>query len=123
MNVTRVSMSDALSSDYIQTARAKGISSGRLLRRHAMPNAAPPIITVIGYEAGFILAGSVLLESVFAWPGLGQLLLTSVTNRDTPTVMGVFTIFSCCVVVMNLLADVINAGMDPRVGLRRARVN
>jgi peptide/nickel transport system permease protein len=123
MNVTKVSMVEALGADYIQTARAKGISGGRVLRRHAMPNAAPPVITVIGYEAGFILGGSILLESVFAWPGLGLLMLTSVTNRDTPTVLGIFTVFSCCVVVMNLIADVVNAAMDPRIGVRSARVN
>lgn len=121
MNVTRVSMAETLGADYIRTARAKGLSSRRVLTHHALPNAAPPIITVIGYEAGFIMGGAVFVETVFAWPGLGLLLLTSVTTRDTPTVLGVFTVFAAGVVVMNLVADIINAAIDPRTSTERNR--
>jgi peptide/nickel transport system permease protein len=79
-----------------------------------MPNAAPPIVTVIGYEAGFILGGAVFVEVVFAWPGLGMLLLTAITNRDTPTVLGVFIVLAAGVIIMNLVADIVNAALDPR---------
>jgi peptide/nickel transport system permease protein len=114
MTVTKVSMIEALGSDYIRTARAKGLSTGRVVRGHAMPNAAPPIVTVIGYEAGFILGGAVFVEVVFAWPGLGMLLLTAITNRDTPTVLGVFIVLAAGVIIMNLVADIVNAALDPR---------
>lgn len=117
MTVTKVSMTEALGSDYIRTARAKGLSSGRVMRGHAMPNAAPPIVTIIGYEAGFILGGAVFVEVVFAWPGIGLLLLTSITNRDTPTVLGVFFVLSAGVIIMNLVADIINAALDPRAAV------
>lgn len=113
--LTRIKMIDVLSQDYITTARAKGLSPARITFRHALLNALLPIVTVIGYNFGFMLAGSVLVETVFGWPGLGRLMFEAVTARDYPTLLGLFLFISFFVVIVNIATDVIYALIDPRI--------
>lgn len=117
LRVTRASMLDALRADFVLTARAKGLSRLTVSTKHALRNALLPVVTVVGYELGFALSGSVLVETVFSWPGIGRLLYTSITNRDTPVVLGIFLVFSVTVVIVNLLTDLLYAKLDPRVRL------
>lgn len=113
--LTRVKMQDTLVLDYITTARAKGLAEGRITYRHALPNAFLPVLTVIGFNFAFLLAGSVLVENVFAWPGIGRLLNDAITARDYPVILGVFTISAVMVIVANAITDVLYAVIDPRV--------
>lgn len=121
--LTRVKMQDTLVLDYITTARAKGVSEGRITYRHALPNAFLPVLTVIGYNVGFLLVGAVLVENVFAWPGVGRLLQEGIVARDYPLILGVFTLTAILVVVVNVITDILYAVIDPRVtlGSRRRR--
>lgn len=116
--VMRSSTIEALGQDYIDTARAKGLSSQQVLWRHALKNAMLPIIGVIGYGAGFTLAGSVFVESVFAWPGMGLLLYDSIQRREMMVVMGIVLVVAVSVVIINLLTDVVYGLVDPRVRVK-----
>lgn len=113
--LTRVKMQETLALDYITTARAKGLTAGRVAWGHALPNAMMPIVTVIGLNFGFMLAGSVLTETVFAWPGTGRLLYEAIMARDYQVLLGLFTVLSIMVILANVLTDVIYALLDPRV--------
>jgi peptide/nickel transport system permease protein len=113
--LTRVKMIDTLVQDYITTARAKGVSEWRTIVHHALPNAMLPIITVIGYNLGFMLAGSVLVETVFGWPGLGRLMFEAISARDYPLLLGLFTVVSFFVILGNVLTDIVYALVDPRI--------
>lgn len=113
--LTRVKMQETLALDYITTARAKGLPEGRVAWGHALPNAMMPIVTVIGLNFGFMLAGSVLTETVFAWPGLGRLLYEAIMARDYQVLLGLFTVLSIMVILANVITDVIYALIDPRV--------
>lgn len=113
--VTRSSMIDVLSDDYIRTARAKGLGQRVVVMRHAMKNAMIPVITILGLEFGGLLAGSVVTETVFAYPGIGQLLIKSIGNRDFPVVQGVLLLFSLQFVLINLVVDLLYAKADPRI--------
>ena len=113
----RASMLEVLGEDYIRTARGKGLSSVRVVARHALPNAALPVITVLGTLLGYLLAGSVVIETVFAWPGVGQLLAESVAERDYPTIQGLVVIAGAFFLVINLLVDLSYRLLDPRVRL------
>lgn len=113
--VTRSSMIDVLSDDYIRTARAKGLGQRVVVMRHAMKNAMIPVITILGLEFGGLLAGSVVTETVFAYPGIGQLLIKSIGNRDFPIVQGVLLLFSLQFVLINLVVDLLYAKADPRI--------
>ena len=115
----RASMLEVLGEDYIRTARGKGLSSVRVVARHALPNAALPVITVLGTLLGYLLAGSVVIETVFAWPGVGQLLAESVAERDYPTIQGLVVIAGAFFLVINLLVDLSYRFLDPRVRLAR----
>ena len=116
--LTRVKMQDVLAQDFIVTARAKGMPESRVVLGHALRNALLPLVTVIGLNFGFMLAGSVLTETVFAWPGTGRLLYEAILARDYPLLMGLFTCLSTMVVVVNVITDILYALIDPRVVYR-----
>ena len=113
--VARASMITALSQDFVLTAKAKGLSRSRVMWRHVLPNALIPVATVIGYNFGYSLTGAILVEIVFAWPGLGNLFISSVGNRDYPVLQGIFLLTAIAVVVTNVLTDMLYATLDPRV--------
>ena len=116
--LTRAKMQDVLAQDYIQTARAKGLTEAQTIIGHALPNALLPIVTVLGLNFGFMLAGSVLTETVFAWPGTGRLLYEAILARDYPVLMGLFVCLSTMVVMVNVATDIAYALIDPRVVYR-----
>lgn len=112
---TRSSMLDVLRQDYMRTARAKGADEKRVIFRHGLKNALIPIITVVGMQLSNVLTGSVLAETVFAWPGVGRLIFDSISKRDTPMVTGAI-IMSCILMsIVNVLVDVVYAFFDPRI--------
>lgn len=113
--LTRVKMMDTLAQDFITTARAKGVPERRVVLRHALPNALLPIVTVIGYNFGFMLAGSVLVETVFGWPGLGRLMFEGINARDYPLLLGLFVVISFFVILVNVVTDILYAYIDPRI--------
>jgi peptide/nickel transport system permease protein len=113
--ITRGAMLDVLGADFILAARARGAGERAVLIGHALRNAAAPVITVIGFNLGFILAGSALIETVFGWPGIGRLLFDSIGSRDYPTMMGILLVVSATVVLANLATDILHRMLDPRV--------
>lgn len=113
--LARVNMIDVLSADYIRTARAKGLSEWVVITKHALRNTLIPIVTVIGLQFGNLLAGAVLVETVFSWPGLGRLVFESILRRDYPTLMGVLFFSALMVMVANILTDILYRLIDPRV--------
>lgn len=113
--MTRSSMLEVVSLDYVRTARAKGLSERVVILRHALRNALIPTLTVIGVQFGLLLGGSIIVETVFAWPGLGQLMIDSVRMRDYPLVQGVALVFAATFLMINLTVDVLYAYLDPRV--------
>ena len=113
--ITRASVSEALSEDYIRTARAKGLKELSVLWRHALANAAVPIITVIGIGVALLIGGVVVTETVFAIAGLGSLTVDAVLNRDFPVIQGLVLFFSCSYVGINLLVDTSYLWLDPRI--------
>lgn len=112
---TRSSMLEVIRQDYIRTVRAKGVASGKVIRKHALKNALIPTITVIGLQIGFMLGGSVLTETVFAWPGIGRLMIEGIQGRDIPMVMGCIVLFSVTFSVINLAVDLLYGFVDPRI--------
>jgi peptide/nickel transport system permease protein len=115
----RASMLSVLGADYITTARSKGVPGRRLFIRHVLRNAIIPAITVLGINIGFLIGGTVIIENVFAIPGVGQLMINSIFQRDFPVVQGVTLVFAVLVVLINLLTDVAYATLDPRVRFDR----
>lgn len=113
--VTRSAVSEALTEDFIRTAQAKGLSTFAVLVRHALPNAAVPIVTVIGISFAMLVGGVVLTETVFAIPGLGSLTVDAVLNRDFPVIQGVVLFFAVVYVLLNLVVDLSYAVFDPRI--------
>lgn len=113
--MTRASLLEVVNADFILAARARGASEASVLFVHALKNAAPPVITVIGYNLGFILAGAALIETVFGWPGIGRLLFDSITRRDYPVMTAILLLVAATVVVANLVTDIVHARLDPRV--------
>ena len=114
----RSSMIDVLRADYIRTARAKGLSRLRVVLRHALPNAILPIVAMIGIDIGIFMGGIVVVESVFGWPGMGQLAWQAIQRVDIPIIMGVTLVSATAIVLGNLLADLIAPLIDPRIRLR-----
>ncbi len=114
----RSSMIDVLRADYIRTARAKGLTRGRIILRHALPNAILPVIAMIGIDIGIFMGGIVVVESVFGWPGIGQLAWQAIQRVDIPIIMGVTLVSAFAIVLGNLLADLITPLIDPRIKLR-----
>jgi peptide/nickel transport system permease protein len=115
----RASMLNVLGAEYITTARSKGVPSSRLFTRHVLRNAVIPAVTVLGINIGFLIGGTVIIENVFAIPGIGQLMLNSIFERDFPVVQGVTLVFAVMVVLLNLFADIAYAMLDPRVRFER----
>ena len=113
--LARASMLEILSSDYIRTARAKGLSEWRVTFKHALRNALMPIVTIAGLQFGNLISGAVLVETVFSWPGLGTLALDAILGRDYPTLLGVLTFSAVLVIVANLVTDLSYRWIDPRL--------
>ena len=111
----RSAVIEALNQDYVRTARAKGASEWQVVRNHVLPNAWIPIVTVVGLQLGFLLGGVVIVEQVFAWPGLGRLALTAVEDRDFTVLQGAVLYIAAMFLVINLLVDIVYARLDPRV--------
>ena len=111
----RASMLEVLGSDYIRTARAKGLSDRQVVVKHALKNALNPVVTLAGLQFSAVVSGAVLVETVFSWPGLGTLALQSIIARDTPTILGILFFSSLVVVVANLLTDLALRLIDPRI--------
>jgi len=116
--LSRASMLDVLESDYVRTARAKGLPRRLVIYKHALRNAVLPVVTFAGLQFGQVISGAVLVETVFAWPGLGTLAFESILRRDTPTLLGILFFSSVMVVAMNLLTDFLIRRIDPRIKAR-----
>lgn len=114
----RASMLETLGQDFIKTARAKGISEGQVVRKHTLRNAIMPVLTMAGVQVSAMLGGSVIIESVFGWPGLGLLAFESLMSRDLNLLLGIFFLSSILVVVTNAIVDVLYTMVDPRIQLR-----
>jgi peptide/nickel transport system permease protein len=114
---TRSSMLEVINQDYMRTAKAKGLTGRTLLVRHAFKNAALPIVTLLGIEIPLLLAGAVVTERIFAWPGMGRLFLDHLQRADGPVVMGIVIIVAVAVIVFQILADLAYAALDPRIRL------
>jgi peptide/nickel transport system permease protein len=114
----RSSMVEVLRQDFVRTARAKGLSRARVVLRHALPNAVLPVIAMIGIDIGIFMGGIVVVESVFGWPGLGQLAWQAIQRVDIPIIMGVTLVSAVFIVLGNLLADLVAPMIDPRIKLR-----
>jgi len=113
--LTRSNMLEVLRQDYVRTARAKGLSERNVIYKHAFKNALVNIIPVIGIQAGFVLGGAVYIETVFQWPGIGRMLVTAITTRDILLVQGGVILVAACYVLFNLLADLLQRVLDPRL--------
>lgn len=113
--ITRSSMLEIIRQDYMRTARAKGVSKTKVVLHHGMKNCWIPVITVAGLQFGTLLGGIVIIENVFAWPGVGNFLLTSITSKDTPCVLGSIVLFTVVFSIVNLIVDIIYAFVDPRI--------
>ncbi|MBF0234187.1 MAG: ABC transporter permease subunit [Desulfamplus sp.] len=113
--MTRSSMLEVLQEDYVRTARAKGLSPARVIMIHALRNALIPVITVIGLQVGVLLAGAILTETIFAWPGVGKWIVESINRRDYPVVQGGILIISSLIIFVNLLVDILYGIVNPRI--------
>jgi peptide/nickel transport system permease protein len=113
----RSSVLEVLGMDYIRTARAKGLAYMFVIRKHALPNASLPFITIIGLEIPFLLAGAVVTERIFAWPGMGRLFLDQMERSDFPTLMGILMIIAVAVIIFQILTDIVYSIVDPRIRL------
>ena len=113
--MTRSSMLEVLSQDYTTTARSKGLKEQVVIIKHALKNALIPIITVVGLQFGMLLGGAVLTETVFAWPGVGRLIVDSILSRDYPVIQGAILVFGLLYILVNLAVDLLYAYVDPRI--------
>lgn len=113
--VARAAMSDVVTEDYMVTARAKGLTNGQMLMRHAFRNALLPVVTLITLNLGYVVAGAITVEAVFAWPGIGSLTVEALNARDYPVLQGIFLLLGASIVFANLIADLIYGLLDPRV--------
>ncbi|HLU37512.1 MAG TPA: nickel ABC transporter permease [Thermomicrobiales bacterium] len=113
--LTRASMLDALGQDYVRTARAKGLRGSTVVTRHALRNAFIPVVTIIGLQIGGLLSGAFIIETVFAYPGVGQLAVTALQARDFPVIQGIVLMVAAIYVCVNLLADLVYGFLDPRI--------
>lgn len=116
--LTRSTMLEVLGQDYVRTARAKGLPEYFVIGKHALKNAMIPLITMIGMEFGLLLGGAVIIETVFAWPGVGRLIVQAITDRDYPVVQGAVMLLAMIFVVVNLLVDLAYGWLDPNISLR-----
>jgi peptide/nickel transport system permease protein len=113
--VARAAMSDVMSEDYMVTARAKGLTGRQILMRHAFRNAMLPVVTLVTLNLGYVVAGAITVEAVFAWPGIGGLTVEALNARDYPVLQGVFLLLGASIVVANIVADIAYGLLDPRV--------
>jgi len=113
--VTRSGLIEQLGSDYARTARGKGVPRGKVISRHALPNALLPVVTIVGARAGLLFAGAVIVEQVFSWPGLGTLLVQSARDGDSPLMLGLVLLVAITVVLFNVVTDLAYSRIDPRV--------
>ena len=116
--LVRSGLLDVLYEDYIRTARAKGLPAGAVMRRHALRNMLIPVITVIGLQLGHLLGGAVITETVFAWPGVGLLLVDAITNRDYPLIQAAILMITAVFITINFLVDLSYGALDPRIRLQ-----
>jgi peptide/nickel transport system permease protein len=116
--LTRSGMLEVLNQDYIRTARAKGVNGPPVVWKHAFKNAAIPIVTIVGIELGTLLGGSVITETIFAWPGVGRLSVQAIANRDYPVVQAAVFLLASTFVLVNLVVDLLYTYLDPRIRLR-----
>lgn len=114
--IARSSVMEVMNEDYVTTARAKGMREALVLRRHVVPNALLPVVTLSAINLGFILSGAITVETVFSWPGLGQLTYDAINANDYPVLQALFLFFSAAVILANLAADLLIGILDPRVG-------
>jgi peptide/nickel transport system permease protein len=117
---SRSAMIEVLGQPYIRTASAKGISWNDVVWKHALPNASVPIVTIVGFMVGALIAGAVVVETIFSWPGIGRLLVVSVANRDLAVVQRLLLIIASCMVISNLVVDVLYGVLDPRLRTKAA---
>lgn len=115
VQLTRSSMLEVLSQDYMRTGKAKGLSTGVLIRKHALRNAMNPVVTAISGWLGSLLAGAVFVEYIFGWNGIGKLTVTALENYDLPVIMGIVLFISLVFILLNILADLLNGALDPRI--------
>jgi len=115
MRITRASMLEVVRQDYVRTARAKGLPNGVVLFRHALRNALNPVVSLVGLELAVLLGGTVIVETIFGWPGLSSLLLAGVRSRDYPTVQGVVLVIAILTILINLAVDLVYGLLDPRI--------
>jgi ABC-type dipeptide/oligopeptide/nickel transport system permease component len=113
--LTRSSMLEVLTREYVRTARSKGLREQVVIVRHALKNAAIPVVTILGLQIGVLLGGAVITESVFAWPGLGKLAVDSIFQRDFPVIQAILTLAAAVFIVINLLVDLTYTVLDPRI--------
>jgi peptide/nickel transport system permease protein len=113
--IVRSAMLETLGEDYVLTARAKGLRPAAVLRRHALRNAMLPIVTLVALSLGYIVAGAILVETVFSWPGIGRAVYDAVLERDYPMLQGAFLVLTVSVVFCNLVADLLYFKLDPRI--------
>lgn len=116
--MTRASMLEVFDQDFVKTARAKGVNPGRITRVHVLRNAILPVITLAGIQAGQIVGGAVLTETVFAWPGIGRLMFDALLQRDYNLLLGIFFVSSAMVILFNLITDVVYTFVDPRIEMK-----
>jgi len=116
--LSRASMLEVIGSDYIRTARAKGLSERLVIYKHALRNAILPVLTVFGIQIGHLLAGAILVETVFTWPGMGRLMFDGILRRDYPLIMGILIFSSVLVILANLITDLLYGVLDPRIRRR-----
>ncbi|MEK6589328.1 MAG: nickel ABC transporter permease [Nitrospinota bacterium] len=113
--MTRSSMIDSLKEEYVITARAKGLSENAVIIKHALSNAAIPVITILGLQSGALLSGAIITETIFSWPGIGRLTIQAINTRDYPLLQGCVLIISLSYVVVNLITDILYVYFDPRI--------
>jgi ABC-type dipeptide/oligopeptide/nickel transport system permease component len=113
--LVRSALLEVLGQDYVRTARAKGLRDVRIIARHALPNALIPVVTVIGLQVGTLLGGAIIAETIFAWPGVGRLLIQAINQRDYPLVQGVVLLTAVVVSLLNLIVDLLYGAINPRV--------
>ena len=118
MRLTRSSMLEVQDLDFVRTAHAKGLSPGLVAWRHVLPNALVPSVTVLGLQFGHLLSGAIVIETIFAWPGVGRTVLAAVSGRDMPVIAGYVLLSGLIYVVVNLVVDVLYVLLDPRVRLK-----
>lgn len=116
--MTRSAMLEVISQDYIRTARSKGLNERRIVYRHALRNALIPVVTIIGLQAGALMTGAVLTETIFAWPGIGRMIVEAIRQKDFPVVQGVIMTFAVSYALINLFVDILYAYLDPKIRVK-----